>query len=249
MKKFSIIVFVFAFISITTSARIRNGYQRDIHKVREDIALYNLMLKTDNTSGLEKRRIKVAINRLMAIESYHASTEQLIKQFHLISPALYNRVDSIKDAKGRAIDIYIKFVPHDETLIMAGGITFMARAIDDPDACVSEYGKHTVSIKIWISNRALVVLSHELGHVHYQVPNLARYTEYYYQKYQSWTTGSSHLGHAGNDRSGRSASLFEREFKRDFINHIRFRNNAPSRSRSALFVDVRSNGEIRSSAY
>ena len=108
---------------------------------------------------------------LIIYQSHYELTEELLKQFKHISPDLYNRIDSIRDAKGRFTDVYVKFIPREEASIMAAGITRMAQSDEDKDACFSEYGKHSVSVKIWISSKALLVLSHELGHVNYQVPN------------------------------------------------------------------------------
>ena len=54
---------------------------------------------------------------------------------------------------------------------------------NDKDAYVSEYGPFSVSIKVWIVTRALLVLSHEFGHVKYQVPNLASYLEFHRTHY------------------------------------------------------------------
>ena len=59
----------------------------------------------------------------------------------------------------------------------------MDQSSDDKDAYQSEYGKFTVSVKVWIVPRALLVLAHELGHVKYQVPNLASYFEFYKKHY------------------------------------------------------------------
>jgi hypothetical protein len=225
MKKYCVIVIIFWVMLNTAWAKLRNGYEKNIHIVREQLKNYNDILLTNNLRVSDKRNIKTRMNDLIAFQSYYELTEELLKQFKLVSPNLYNRIDSIKDAKGRPTDVYVKFIPREEALLMAGGITFMAQSGEDKDACFSEYGKHSVSVRIWIFSQALFALSHELGHVHYQVPNLEVYTEYYKRMYQPFSSESNHLGHAGNDRSGKSATTFEKEFKKDYANYLRLRED------------------------
>jgi hypothetical protein len=163
-----------------------------------------------------------------------------LKQFRLISPNLYNRIDSIKDSKGRVTDVYVKFIPREEAVVMAGGITSMSQSDDDKDACFSEYGKHTVSIQVWIFSQALFALAHEFGHVNYQVPNMRMYTEYYKRIYRPYVTASNHVGHSANDRSGTNALTFEREFKRVYLNYLKLKDEAaPLASPMILASEIR----------
>jgi hypothetical protein len=165
------------------------------------------------------------MKNLIVYRSYYELTEELLKQFKLISPNLYNRIDSIKDAKGRPTDVYVKFIPREEATVMAGGITYMAQPDKDMDECYSEYGKQSVSIKIWIFRQALFALSREFGHVNYQVPNLSTYTEYYKKMYQPFLTESNRMGHSGNDPSGKNALAFEKEFKKDYANYLKLKES------------------------
>lgn len=241
MKRYSVIV-ILSFLMLNSAwAKLRNGYEKDIRQARENLENYNYILNTNNNlSPSDKRKMKASIKDLLAFQSYYELTEELLRRFKLISPSLYNRVDSIKDAKGRPTDVYVKFIPHEEALIMAGGITSMARSDEDMDACFSEYGKYTVSVKIWIFSKALFALSHELGHVSYQVPNLETYTDYYKRMYQPHMTDSNHMGHAGTDRSGRSALTFEKEFKKDYGNYLKLRNNdSPLESPLVLVGEIK----------
>jgi len=184
--------------------------------------------------------VKASINNLIAIQSYYELTEELLKQFKCISPSLYNRIDSIKDAKGRFTDVYVKFIPREDASVMAAGITYMARSDEDKDACFSEYGKHSVSIKIWIFSKALFALSHELGHVNYQVPNLETYAEYYKKEYPPSSTESNCVGHSAADPSGRNATTFERDFRKDFVNNLKFgKDNARLESPLVLMEEIK----------
>ena len=224
MKKYSVIVIIFFLMLNNAWAKLRNGYEKDIRIVRENLKNYNDVLnKNNNLSASEKRNVKTSIKNLLAYQSYYELTEGLLKQFKLISPGLYNRLDSIKDAKGRFTDVYVKFIPREEALVMAAGVTSMAQSDEDKDACFSEYGKHSVSIKIWLFSQALFVLSHELGHVNYQVPNLEAYTEYYKKEYS--VAESNRIGHSAKDPSGKNATTFEKEFWRDYLDYLKFRKS------------------------
>ncbi|MBA4054942.1 MAG: hypothetical protein C0490_09540, partial [Marivirga sp.] len=142
MKKYSVIVIIFFLMLNSAWAKLRNGYENNILDVREKLKNYtDLMNTTDDLSSLGKRNMKTSIKNLIALQSYYELTEELLKQFKLISPDLYNRIDSIKDAKGRPTDVFVKFIPRDEASVMAGGVTYMSRSDEDTDACFSEYGK------------------------------------------------------------------------------------------------------------
>ncbi len=224
MKKYSVIIIISFLMLNNAWAKLRNGYEKNIRYVREQLKNYNDIFNTNyNLSASEKRNTKNSIKNLIAYQSYYELTEELLKQFKLISPGLYNRIDSIKDSKGRPTDVYVKFIPREEAAIMAGGITRMAQSNKDMDACFSEYGQNSVSIKIWLFSQALFALAHELGHVNYQVPNHETYSEYYKNEYASSLTDSNRLGHSTEDLSGRNAAAFEKEFRKDYLNYIKFR--------------------------
>ena len=224
MKKYSIIFVMFFLVSSSAWAKLKNGYEKDIRNVQQRLKRCNHILSTnDKLSTSEKRHLKADIKNLIVYQSYYELTEELLKRFKHISTDMYNRIDSIKDAKGRYTDVYVKFVPREEGLIMAGGVTYMSPAADDKHACFSEYGKYSVSIKIWLFNESLSALAHELGHVGYQVPNLETYTEYYIRAYRILRIESNHIGHASSDRSGRNAMTFEKEFKKAYLDHLKFR--------------------------
>lgn len=241
MKEYSVIVIIFFLMLNSAWAKLRNGYEKDIRAVRERLKSYNDILNTNNNlSASEKRKMKTSINRLIAYQSYYELTEELLDQFKHISPNLYNRIDSIKDAKGRPTDVYVKIIPREEALVMAAGITYMSQSNEDKDACFSEYGKHSVSIKIWFFSQALFALSHELGHASYQIPNLETYVEYYKKEYSSLSTESNCIGHSIDDQSGKNASIFEKEFKKDYLNNSKFRNgNARLESPLVLMEEIK----------
>ena len=93
----------------------------------------------------------------------------------------------------------------------------MSEIGSDKNTFCSEYGMFTVSIKIWIVNKALFVLAHELGHVKYQVPHFAKYMKYYKNNYTFRVEPILSLGHNTNDLSGRSAMEYVKRFRKEYI--------------------------------
>src|SRR5688500_11619084 len=140
MKKYSFIVIMLFLMLNSAWAKLRNGYEKDIRNVREKLKNYNeILVASNNLSAWEKRSMKKSIADLRIYQSYYELTEELLNQFKSISPSLYNRIDSIKDAKGRFTDVYVKFIPREEATIKAGGVTYMSRSDRDKDASFSEY--------------------------------------------------------------------------------------------------------------
>lgn len=143
------------------------------------------------------------------------ATDRLMSQFRRISPELYNQIDSLKDAQGRSVDVFVKIILKDHATIMAAGLTRMAAVEDDPDGCTSEYGRQTASVQIWAVANSLIILAHEMGHVAYQVPNFAHYLSYYRSKYHHREIQDGCMGHEPDDYGGKMAQLFERKFNKD----------------------------------
>jgi hypothetical protein len=153
--------------------------------------------------------------------SFYDLTENLLNQFKIISPRLYAEIDTISDRKGRPVHVYVKFVPVDATKVKAWGITYLNQLENDKDAYLSEYGAFTVSVKIWIVAKALLVLSHELGHVKYQIPNLASYMNYHKKCYKEV---SNYIGHNADDPSGNTAIETEKLFRKEHAYFLRNTN-------------------------
>ena len=133
----------------------------------------------------QRRKVQSTIATFVNHVSYYDLTESLLVQFKTIAPELYAEIDTIRDRLGRPVNVYIKFVPVDGTDVKAEGTTYMNQSDYDKDAYHSEYGEFTVSVKVWIVPRALLVLAHELGHVKYQVPHAASYFEFYKKHYDN----------------------------------------------------------------
>ena len=209
-------LFLFLFSCNSSFSEIKNGYEKDILMLKQSLKnLTEILMEEKDLSAMERRKIESKVETLVNHISFYDLTETLLKQFRLIAPKLYAEVDTICDQKRRPVNIYVKFVPLDATKVKAWGITYINQVENDKDAYLSEYGAFTVSVKIWIVPTALKVLSHELGHVKYQVPHLASYIDYHKKNYTDAL--SNYIGHNADDPSGTMAIQSEKFFRREYV--------------------------------
>lgn len=215
----------FVMLVLTSSpvfSEIKNGYEKDILITRKSLKnLRNVLVETREIQSVQKKKIELKINSLVNYISYYELTENLLSQFKIIAPGLYNEIDTIKDRMGRPVDVYVKFVPIDHASVKAWGTTYISQLENDPDAYLSEYGEFTVSVKVWIVAEALMVLSHEFGHVKYQVLNLSSYVKFYKDHYPVNPEFPNYMGHDPGDPSGKSAFRYEKIFRRDFAGFVK----------------------------
>jgi hypothetical protein len=193
-------------------ARIRNGYSSDVTTARECLQLLNerLLIKPD-MSNAERRRIHAAMRKHAQMIEHYELTQSLLRQFRAISPDMYAQIDHLEDKRGRETDIYVRFIPETDALVMLSGASFFQISSGDRDASQSRFGKFTVAIDVWICDTSLNLLAHEFGHTRYIVPNLAEYRKYYNMMYQT-TRFSQHIGHSPSDASGRMAYEFAHQY-------------------------------------
>lgn len=199
--------------------------------------LQTILIENKEIPSSKRRRIEATVLTLVNHVAHYELTENLLNQFRIIAPQLYSQVDTISDRLGRPVDVYVKFVQEGETDIKAWGTTYVNQMKNDQDAYLSEYGPFTVSVKIWIVANALLVLSHELGHVKHQVPNLASYVKYHWEHYGNYQQ-ATYIGHATGDLSGKSANQFAHIFKKDYASFLKTKNEKISNP-SVLLVKIR----------
>jgi len=222
MKTCVLFITLYLWVITTSNGNIKNGYGFDIQGARESLRNIKLLLEAErNLPFLQKVSMKNKIDDLIHFITYYELTEKLLDQFRSISPDLYYEIDSLRDKKGRNVNIYIKFVPENEMLPGVAGTTNIAQDINDPDAYHSEYGIHTVSVRIKVDKKSLQLLAHELGHVQYQVPNLASYIGYHKQYYLTNSYKAKSMGHNDNDPSGRQARDFTNRFQKTYLEVLR----------------------------
>ena len=221
MKTYCLVLIMSIFSWNFVVGEVKNGYGADIQIAEESMRHLTSLLREGNLPQYKERKIKESLKVVMDHIAYYRLTEQLLEQFRIISPDLYDEINSIKDKKGRPVDVVVKFVPLDATKLKSWGTTCIGQSATDHDAYVSEYGGNTVSVKIWTVSKALLVLSHELGHVKYQVPNLASYLEFHRANYLAVTTESDRIGHLADDPSGMAASEYEKRYRENFLSYLK----------------------------
>ena len=212
---------IILFVSCNASfCEIRNGYEKDILILKESLKnLTEILIEDEELSSIQRRKIESKVETLVNHISFYDLTESLLSQFKIIAPKLYAEIDTISDRKGRPVHVYVRFVPVDATKVKAWGMTYLNQMENDQDAYLSEYGAFTASIKIWIVPKALQVLSHELGHVKYQIPNLASYMTFYKKCYAEEV--SNCIGHNPSDPSGKIAVESEKSFRKEYAYFLR----------------------------
>ena len=231
------LVCILLFACSAVFGEIKNGYEKNIEQTRESLTYLQNLLGNTDLSVFRRHKVEASIQILVNHISYYELTENLLSQYQIIAPRLFSEIDTITDRLGRPVDVYVKFVPIDATEVKAWGITQVSQMENDKDAYVSEYGPLTVSIKVWIVSRALLVLSHEFGHVKYQVPNLASYLEFHKMHYKD-TGMSTFIGHSPNDPSGQSANHFGNIFKQTYSNFLKT-GNERAQSPAVLLTKIK----------
>jgi hypothetical protein len=221
MKAICVCLLIMELCSTFTSGKIRNGYVPSADQARESLTALQALVNGRSLTRAQRRTYEARVKALVDHITYYELTETLLEQFKLIAPEMYNEIDSIKDRRGRPTDVYVRFIPQEQARVLAWGTTNVSQSQDDADMYKSEYGVGTVSVKIWIVSKALVVLAHELGHVKVQVPKLNEYLSYYKATYKPGVTEPNMIGHEPQDLSGQSAQAFAKRFLDNYANQIK----------------------------
>ena len=220
MKNLILVTALLFLIFPNIFAEIRNGYGKDIPVLRASLkALKDLLASNEQLSIPEKKRIRQKIADLTRHLTYYEVTDILLNRFRTVSYQLYAQIDQLKDAKGRSVDVYVKFLPEDSPLPSYGMVSLVPSATDTT-ACTSEYGQGSASVRIRTTNKALLILAHEFGHLSYIVPNLRPYMTYYKNIYRA-ASSIGELGHLHGDPSGINAYRFEKQYRLDHVNYLR----------------------------
>ena len=222
MKAVYILIGLMSFSSGILFGEIRNGYDKQIQATIASIQKLNsqLLLEGKKLSFFERQLIKGEIRELTEIISHYELTRQFINQFRIVSPVIYNELDSIKDKKKRITDVFVKLIPKDQSRIQLQAATIFIQSPFDSDASQSEYGANSVSVELWIGDNNLMLLSHEFGHIKYVVPNLANYITFYKKWYKRGVSDFSYFGHNRHDESGKTADIFEQRFRKDLASYL-----------------------------
>jgi hypothetical protein len=221
IRNYCLYILLFCITCHAVFGKIKNGYEKNINASKESLEILRARLLEDrNMAPVQRRKIQSTIATFVNHISYYGLTESLLDQFKTIAPGLYAEIDTLRDRLDRPVNVYVKFVPAEGTDVKAWGTTYMDQLDNDKDGYQSEYGEFTVSVKVWIVPRALLVLAHELGHVRYQVPNLASYFEFYKRRYDN-TPVTNSMGHDIDDPSGKLANHFGRTFQKYYVDFLK----------------------------
>ena len=237
------LIVVLCFLSFSDLVgRIRNGYEPKLESAKVSLQKLNLLLSQSEGLSIGHRlRIKSEMDDLIDYISYYKLTEELLQQFRIISPRLYAEMDNIKDRQGRLTDVYVKLINRKKSRVQLEAATFFYQAPMDEDANLSQYGMYSVSIEIWIGDNSLFLLSHELGHTKYIVPNLATYTEFYVKQYGTTNVNISYIGHRRYDLGGKWANAFEKEYREEKAIFLQKNGGKKPQSLASLFYRIRRN--------
>jgi hypothetical protein len=220
------LLFTILIVTVThVFGEIKNGYEKGILQTKESLKTYSALLHAsrNNLTPYQRRKLEHRIDSLVTVISGYEITASLLEQFKIISPDLYAEIDALKNVNGWNVKVYVKFIEMPTTDTKVWGMTCMSPLGNDDETYASEYGKFTVSIKIWIGNNALVVLAHELGHVKYQVLHFSTYMKYYRENYTLGRDPSYLLGHNIDDLSGKSAARYVARFRRKYGHFLKLK--------------------------
>lgn len=221
MKTYLLLILLVLCMFDSLFARIVNGYEKDVDKVRLSIRhLRQLISENPQFTKKHVRILKARVRELTDILVYHQLTDTLLHKFSEIAPDLYAEIDTLEDHRNRKIDVYVKFVPSHRAKFESYGMTALSISDDGEQICFSAYGKGTVSVTVWVMNNSLVILSHEFGHLKHMIPNLASYVRYYNKSYVVGYSGNSQ-GHRCDDVGGRNAMRYETKYRQRYHRYLR----------------------------
>lgn len=221
MKSYLLVAALLILSLTNLFGEIKNGYNKGIPAMKMSLqSLRNILWNNSDLSAAEERYIRMKIKSIVDYMAYYEITNTMLNQLRDISPDLYNEMDTLKDSKGRIVDVYVKFIPKEQAVFQGGGMTSFNQAVDDLNSCNSEYGASSVSVIVCMMNKGLWVLAHEFGHIKYLVPNLKPYVKFYHRKYKNGPLDAT-LGHHPGDPSGKTAMLFERQFRQSYFQYLK----------------------------
>jgi hypothetical protein len=240
MKNILLVIVLIFLIFPKIFGEIRNGYAKDVAALRSSLKSLKDILSGDrNLTGSERLRIRENIRMISEHLTYHGVTETLLMRFRTISPELFNEVNNLRDAFGRSVHVYVRFLSPEDSGLGSLGMVSVARAVSDSVGCKSEYGDGSASVRIKVTNKALLVLAHEFGHLSYIIPNMRDYAEYYKKRYRV-KHSFGELGHLNADPSGVNAYRFEKLYRKSLFNYLKL-DHPKALSPLALISHARKN--------
>ena len=231
MIKTALILFLATLLSLQGLTEIRSGFESGQVAPEETLVVLKKLLQADGSikankklSVSQKAKLKSQIRRVEQLITWKEITKDLILQFKIIAPDLYEEMNSLNDNEGTAIDVYIKFLPHWKMRYSPSAATRFSYEEKSQRIYTNEYGINSVSIHISFDEiKALSLLAHELGHLRYIVQNISTYYDFYTENYQQ-NKETNMIGHLSDDSSSVYAKEFERGFRHCYKQYRRRSN-------------------------
>lgn len=210
MKKILTLTLLFTFVTISSFSDIINGWEKEAINVDVKIEVLQKTI-AESTNKKYIKSLKAELDKLKFIKEFYDKTQKLLDDFKEISPELYSLMDTLKDAKNRKVDVYVKLVHIFEMPSTIDGFTNLNTSSTDKDQHNSDYGENTIFLKIKDNKKAIYTLAHEFGHAHYQIKNLSSYIKFFVETYDDYEV---EFGHKKGDLSGVEAEKFEKIFEK-----------------------------------
>ncbi len=194
---------------------IKNGYADELYQWEHQIKGLKQAINSQKTTPSQKSSLLKVLRYSQKYgqqlqHDYHL-TEQTIVRFQKVDPELYDSVSNVRDHQGNLTHVYVKVIAGFGETNGQYGTTNLNQNPANKHEYISCYGEHSVMVKVAAGPRALILLAHEFGHVLYQVPNLASYTEYYHQHYTD--DDDPNRGHLPQDPSNLTVHRVLKRFK------------------------------------
>ncbi|HTF31350.1 MAG TPA: hypothetical protein VK625_20980, partial [Flavitalea sp.] len=139
MKSYLLVASLLVLLMTNLFAEVKNGYERDMPGLRASLkCLRDMISNEQHLSNAQKRNIKARIRQLVDYMVYYEITDTLLRQFRTIAPELYGQMDTLKNCKGKIVDVYVKFIPKQGAKFPGAGMASFSPTFDDLNTCSSE---------------------------------------------------------------------------------------------------------------
>lgn len=192
-------------ISINLSAEIKNACAIELIKAQQAYGNLQKLLEPGNHDQANQNRIwkhYLRVKReIKQLKECAARTEWLVGTFYQVHPQLNFEISNLTDSNGNPVDVYLQVLGTDQMPHSVFGSTSLRQIAGDPDTPESKFGPGSIIVKIkhCAPKSMIKYLVHELGHVKYQIPNLASYLNFFRKTYHQ--EGNHEFGHHPDDPS------------------------------------------------
>lgn len=205
MNRYAIALTVLLCSSLTVSADIINGILYEKIKLEREIENLDKLSKEAESVKLSRKfeyKVKCLRKQYAKVCKYYLEAEQLLSEFKIIDPELFERVSKVTNSEGTLTHVYVRYVTRNSKEFKrleinynkATGYTSVGQWENSENVCESFYGTNTICVTIGEGCNEKLVLAHEFGHVLYMVPNLKSYLEFmhnYRYKLDKYNKGHS----------------------------------------------------------